>query len=70
MTIYTGLGGPDCGFDFIVGDFYLVYAYGKTKLETNRCTRTKRNSTESEKEVEELKKLQDQISNSNSYTIV
>ena len=41
VTIHTGAGGGDCGFDFEEGKEYLVYAYGNAlKLGTNICTRT------------------------------
>lgn len=45
IIIATGLGGGDCGFYFIEGEEYLVYAYestmyGSETLEANICSRT------------------------------
>ena len=42
LIVSTGEGGGDCGFDFIVGREYLVYA-GKTSegYTTNICSRTR-----------------------------
>lgn len=45
IIITTGLGGGDCGFDFEVGQDYLVYAhestmYGAESLVTIICDRT------------------------------
>lgn len=46
LKIITGTGGGDCGFDFIEGETYFVYAgqggfYGNERtLETNMCNRT------------------------------
>lgn len=44
LIIRTGRGGGDCGYNFEVGQRYLVYAYGsdETRLETNICQRTRR----------------------------
>ena len=44
VSLSTGLGGGDCGFDFEVGKQYLVYAFKDDtgELSTNICTRTKR----------------------------
>lgn len=39
ITVKTGLGGGDCGFEFAVGQTYLVYAHGDD-LHTSVCTRT------------------------------
>jgi len=44
VEVFTGLGGTDCGYDFKVGQRYLVYAsrQGKEKrLFTSTCTRTR-----------------------------
>ena len=48
VTVFTGLGGGDCGYAFQVDKSYLVYAYqskdrdGKLgPLSTNICTRTR-----------------------------
>ncbi len=42
--INTGVGGGDCGYEFILGKKYVVYAYfrdkGKKELATNICVRT------------------------------
>src|ERR1051326_1835464 len=41
--VSTGLGGGDCGYDFILGRRYVVYAYKSAKngrLSTSICTRT------------------------------
>ena len=42
VSLTTGRGGGDCGYQFEVGRKYLVYAYGanKTQLSTNICQRT------------------------------
>lgn len=40
VTISTGRGGGDCGYHFIVGEQYLVYASGDTQLNTSSCSRT------------------------------
>ncbi|MBT2639804.1 hypothetical protein [Bacillus sp. ISL-39] len=50
ITITTGLGGGDCGFRFIEGQEYLVYAnesdmYGAKSLTTIMCDRTNTLST-------------------------
>jgi hypothetical protein len=41
----TGIGGGDCGYDFKIGEQYLIYAYRdqqkKEMLSTNVCTRTR-----------------------------
>ena len=44
LIIRTGRGGGDCGYNFEVGQRYLVYAYGsnENRLETNICQRTRR----------------------------
>ena len=42
IEIFTGRGGGDCGYDFKIGQRYLVYAYlDGDKLTTYICTRTK-----------------------------
>lgn len=43
IEIFTGLGGPDCGYPFQEGGGYVVYAYENAEghLETNVCTRTR-----------------------------
>ena len=40
--VYTGHGGGDCGYRFVVGSNYLVYAYqmSATNLATSICSRT------------------------------
>ena len=40
--IFTGLNCADCGFDFVVGKTYVIYAYrgDDGALRTNICTRT------------------------------
>ncbi len=42
VEVSTGLGGGDCGYNFVKGSTYLVYAYGRTGggLGTGICTRT------------------------------
>ena len=42
VIVTTGSGRGDCGYEFAVGDRYLVYAYGSdlTNLNTNICQRT------------------------------
>ena len=41
-SVFTGIGGGDCGYKFEIGEKYLVYAYKRddSKLETNICQRT------------------------------
>ncbi len=52
IKIITGIGGGDCGFPFLIGNEYIVYANFSTKyfqqgkkvdlfLTTNSCKRTK-----------------------------
>jgi len=42
IEVFTGYGGGDCGYEFKIGQRYLVYAYRhKEKLTTSICTRTK-----------------------------
>ncbi len=44
VEVATGRGGGDCGFDFVPGKRYLVYAYRSTqgnRLATGICSRTK-----------------------------
>ena len=43
VTIHSGTGGGDCGYWFIRGERYLIYAYGNLKegFGTNICTRTR-----------------------------
>ena len=56
VSITTGRGGGDCGYEFEVGKKYLVYADGdKNKLSTNICTRT--SAFESNKDVAFLNKM-------------
>ncbi len=56
ITITTGRGGGDCGYEFEVGKKYLIYAYGdKGKLGTNICTRT--SDFESNKDIAFLNKM-------------
>lgn len=42
-VIHSGTGGGDCGYWFVKGERYLVYAYGESKDElwTSICSRTK-----------------------------
>lgn len=49
--VATGLGAADCGYPFVIGASYLVYAYRDEKddrLYTSSCTRTKRIASASE----------------------
>ncbi|HEX6186314.1 MAG TPA: carboxypeptidase regulatory-like domain-containing protein [Pyrinomonadaceae bacterium] len=46
VQVSTGLGGGDCGYSFVKGTTYLVYAYGagsgeRRRLSTGICTRTR-----------------------------
>ena len=56
IRVTTGGGDGDCGYHFIVGMEYLVFARQGTwnTLQTNICTRTKRASGEA---VDDLKAL-------------
>jgi hypothetical protein len=58
VTITTGLGGGDCGYQFEVGKSYLIYANGsnENKLSTNICHRTK-NLSESIQDLQILGKV-------------
>lgn len=41
VTIHTGQGGGDCGFEFKEGEEYLVYAYkGEAQFEVSICSLT------------------------------
>ncbi len=56
VSITTGRGGGDCGYNFEVGKKYLVYTDGdKNKLRTNICTRT--SAFESNKDIAFLNKM-------------
>jgi hypothetical protein len=35
VAVLTGNGHGDCGYPFVVGERYLVYAYGEKELGTN-----------------------------------
>jgi hypothetical protein len=53
IIIKTGLGGGDCGFSFVKGQNYLVYAhesemYGKKSLNAIICSRTNELSSSQE----------------------
>lgn len=41
--VYTGSGGGDCGYPFVQGRSYVIYAYGRQggRLEANICSRTR-----------------------------
>jgi len=42
VEVFTGFGGGDCGYEFKIGERYLVYAYrDRIRLITGICTRTK-----------------------------
>ena len=42
IEVHTGAGGGDCGYNFTIGERYLVYAsVYNNKLATGMCTRTK-----------------------------
>jgi hypothetical protein len=43
VSVITGMGNGDCGYDFRVGEKYLVYAFrtSDNKLSTSICTRTR-----------------------------
>lgn len=51
IDVYTGAGGGDCGYSFIVGSSYLVYSSqtaGAARLTTGTCSRTQLLSQASE----------------------
>src|SRR5574341_170856 len=56
VQVATGGGDGDCGYHFIVGIEYIVFAHqsGRNRLETSICTRTKQASGEA---VDDLKAL-------------
>lgn len=42
VDVVTGMGAGDCGYEFVVDQEYLVYAYrDETRLMTDLCTRTR-----------------------------
>jgi hypothetical protein len=42
VDVYTGMGGGDCGYPFVVGQRYLVYAYeAGARLTAGICSRTR-----------------------------
>jgi len=42
VEVFTGFGGGDCGYEFKIGERYLVYAYrDHIRLVTGICTRTR-----------------------------
>ena len=59
MTLHTGSGMGDCGYPFVVGQRYLVYAFHfNGQLMTNICTQTGPADMASAT-IDELKKLRD-----------
>ncbi len=61
VTVFTGMGDGDCGFNFQIGKSYLVYANNETQdgeelLRTNICTRTAEVTSDVD-ELTTLKKL-------------
>ncbi len=49
IKIYADPAGPSCGIEFDVGEKYIVYASTyEGKLQTNRCTRTRKLSAAAE----------------------
>jgi hypothetical protein len=48
VDVWTGLGGGDCGYDFKVGETYLVYAYRDAttnRISTGICSNTQKLAT-------------------------
>src|SRR5687768_16598027 len=42
VDVYTGLGGGDCGYDFVAGGTYLIYASESSgRYQTHSCMRTR-----------------------------
>jgi len=44
VEVVTGMGGGDCGYQFIKGTTYFVYAYRNlrdNRIQTSTCTRTR-----------------------------
>jgi hypothetical protein len=59
-TLYTGRGGGDCGYPFVVGERYVVYAVNlQGHLATAICTQTAPAATMSAT-IRELRKLRDE----------
>jgi Carboxypeptidase regulatory-like domain len=62
VAVMTGIGGGDCGYDFKIGEQYLIYAYRdqqkKEMLSTSVCTRTRpiRNADEDLEYIQGLSK--------------
>lgn len=76
ITIYTGFGNGDCGFNFEVGKLYIVYPLWKEKfvnndyypkvkkfLFTSICTRTNRLDKIEKEELEYLEKKKKKMDN-------
>ena len=55
-TIYTRMGGGDCGYNFIIGKHYLIFAFGKEGLTTNICSSTRRFDNKAEQIVNSFDK--------------
>ncbi len=59
LTIWTGIGGGDCGFPFKKNEKYIVYGYFdnkyQEKYDTDICTRTKEYDECEASELEKLK---------------
>ena len=85
LTIYTGIGRGDCGFNFIVGSKYIVYARNykvegrhieqlhidqKSAFYTTICRRTRLFDTTEIKEIEKHLKKQNKKSDNESVIIV
>jgi hypothetical protein len=78
VTLYTGMDSAACGFNFIVGEEYLVYASGDGKLQTTLCSRTAELSAANNdlkelgigKELEKNVDLKEESDNQFPFTIV
>jgi hypothetical protein len=58
VTIFTGAGGGDCGFDFIIGNQYLVYASESAgQFFTGLCDFTKEYLPEGRSEAATIRSL-------------
>jgi len=57
IAVYTSTEGSTCGYPFLMGRYYLVYAYGKDTLYTSLCTRTKQCELWEQGEINSIKEL-------------
>jgi hypothetical protein len=55
ISVFTGMGGSDCGYNFKTGENYLVYGWAHdNEFGTNVCTRTCHEGAAAKADLEEL----------------